>query len=193
MHLILKKYRFIFVWLGFCIILASLSPFTISLAQDVDPWGDIIIMNEHVSYTEEDAERYLRIYHETWQLGSELWKSMTMESEATIDQELTNAGRDDLKIINGLPNAFDISQDEAICIAYAWIDQKYGLSEDDFRKFFPYVRFWTNLEDDSINLWDIGLYLQDNDDYLTYGWYQIYINSRDGTIVRSNDATTAEG
>jgi len=196
MHFILKKYCFLFVWLGFCVILASLPPFTVSLAQDADPWEGVVdfLLCERVTYSQDDAERYLRIYHESWDAGPESWKSYTPEMKAAFDQELMKEnGEDKYKFIHWFPSAHDISQDEAICIAYAWIEQTHGLSEDDFRKFFPNVEFSILLADDSFGLWGVEFKVLDQEDYSQYGWYHVYIHSRDGVIVQSNDVTTAKG
>ena len=113
--------------------------------------------------------------------------------QAAFDQDLISNGQYRAKIYDGLPSDFDISQDEAVCIAYAWIEQKYGLSEDDFRAFFPVVGFHMNIDDDSFGLWSIEFQVLDPDDYPIYGWYHVYIHSRDGVIVQSNDVTTAKG
>jgi len=176
------------VGLALCLAIAAFVPLAVSFAAEVD-----FLLHEQVTYTHEDAERYLSIYHDTWEKGPELWKNATLEREAAFDQELIAQGNFKSELINDLPIASDISQDEAICIAYAWLEQKYGLSEDELMHFFPKVRFWTYLRDDSIHLWDISFDVVDPDDYSVYGWYQVYMNSQDGVILQSNDVATAQG
>jgi hypothetical protein len=146
-------------------------------AQGLDPWYGLIVLHEQVAYTQQDAARFITLFSEVWAQGTEPWKSKMLENKAAYYQELLQDGKNPTNIISGFPTESDIQQDESICIAYAWLEQEYGMSEEVLRHFSPFVSFRINLEDTATSLCDIYFQTWATEEFQVYGWYQIFINA----------------
>jgi hypothetical protein len=93
--------------------------------------------------------------------------------------------------VDGLPTEKDITQEEALFLAYAAMVDKYGYSDDVLCLFYPDFTFHVANEEDPI--WVIELFSFNEEVNNEFGNYHIWIHARTGIVESCYGPEDAKG
>ena len=170
-----RIYRIVFIILSLSLLATSALAYP---PTPEDPWDGLIETDIAVSYTEADAKRYLAYFADADMSYAPYVMSIEGQYEAYLASDYV-----DEYFIPGLPLDSDLSQEEIVCIAYAWLEQQgYVRKEVMSRPHHVSLRFMTNAHD-STRLWLFNFNpLDDEGDYFGQTVF-VYIASETGHVV----------
>lgn len=143
--------------------------------------------------SEPDAERYSEIMKKALDAAPLLVHNLhpTIEEKAEMWAKNHKAGESYGGFVDGLPTEKDITQEEALYLAYAAMEDKYGYSEDVLCLFYPDFTFHVANEEDPI--WAIELFSFNEEVNNEFGNYHIWIHARTGIVENCRGPEDAQG
>lgn len=154
-----------------------------------DPWDGLLETNEPVTYTQEDAERYLTYYEQSFE-HADYYQLITLEQ---WQEQYMRSPEADPYMHCSLPLDIDISKADAICTAYAWLEQQSYLTDDDFSHYIVAMKFFANDHDTSTRLWFLDFHPIEEERMAQEGDFLVYIDSQTGNIVYTGGSFRAVG
>lgn len=151
-----------------------------------DTWGFANRVDAVVTYTEADAARYLNYYEETKHLNV-IDMQYTLEDYAAYAAGLIANDTLTVSIYDAYPTGDWLAGDEALCIAYAYVEQTYQVPEAVFLRYEPTVRFRGNVDDPGKRVWVVCLQVptdcRADPAFAPYLYYFLNIDAETGTVV----------
>lgn len=165
-------------------------------AIEGERYEEYVIQNDIVIYSEEDAVRYIETYEYAMSLHSDEYVEMLswlFERRAEDDQLAIQQNYLLGNKYHSLPHKEDISQEEALCIAYAYLEKNDLLSPDELKLFFPHIAFFAFLDDQVNRLWQFHFVQLDRKDDEPPISFTIWIHATEGAVIRVSDQDDAVG
>ena len=185
-----------FVRLSLCI----LAVFTLMIppvyAAEGERYEELVIQNDVVIFSEEDADRYIETYEYVMSLhGDEYVEMISWLFERTAEDDQLAIQQNYLigNMYHSLPNKDEKSQEEALCIAYAYLEKNDLLSPGELKLFVPRVAFFAFLDDPVNRLWQFHFVQLDRKDDEPLINFAIWIHATEGTVIRFSDQDDAVG
>ena len=155
-------------------------------------WGFEGRVSMRVTYTQSDAARYLS-YIEATKEKNTLDSQASLEAYAARDADRIARGEHPAALYNALPSAGAIPREEALCIAYAYVEQTCQTPESLFLYLMPTVRFQANRNDPEHNIWGISFHLsaegRSDPAYAPFDHFFLSIDAATGTVVNCMGAS----